>query len=86
MATTPRVHPTGLVDPAALAAKTKLLAAEALRGAGGSLIDARGARFVDEGGPARCNDGGDAGGGGVGGCEDCNFYVSKGLIKRQILY
>jgi aspartate oxidase len=43
-----QVHPTGFVDPANPAAKTKFLAAEALRGAGGLLLDARGARFVRE--------------------------------------
>ncbi|KAJ7189999.1 Flavocytochrome c [Mycena pura] len=43
-----QVHPTGFVDPAAPAARTKFLAAEALRGAGGLLLDAAGARFVQE--------------------------------------
>ncbi|KAJ6530182.1 Flavocytochrome c [Mycena capillaripes] len=43
-----QVHPTGFVDPANPSAKTKFLAAEALRGAGGLLLDARGARFVRE--------------------------------------
>jgi aspartate oxidase len=43
-----QVHPTGFVDPADPGAKTKFLAAEALRGAGGLLLDARGARFVRE--------------------------------------
>jgi len=43
-----QVHPTGLVDPTDPACKVKLLAAEALRGAGGLLIDADGHRFVDE--------------------------------------
>ncbi|KAJ7242180.1 Flavocytochrome c [Mycena haematopus] len=43
-----QVHPTGFVDPANPAAKTKFLAAEALRGAGGLLLDARGARFIRE--------------------------------------
>ncbi|KAJ6484637.1 Flavocytochrome c [Mycena sanguinolenta] len=43
-----QVHPTGFVDPAHPDAKTKFLAAEALRGAGGLLLDARGARFVRE--------------------------------------
>ncbi|KAJ7617280.1 FAD binding domain-containing protein, partial [Roridomyces roridus] len=40
-----QVHPTGFVDPGA---KTKFLAAEALRGVGGLLIDGKGVRFVDE--------------------------------------
>ncbi|KAK7045164.1 fumarate reductase [Favolaschia claudopus] len=43
-----QVHPTGFVDPANPAAKTKFLAAEALRGAGGMLLDGRGRRFVRE--------------------------------------
>jgi flavocytochrome c len=43
-----QVHPTGLVDPRDPQAKVKFLAAEALRGVGGLLIDATGNRFVDE--------------------------------------
>ena len=43
-----QVHPTGFVDPKDPSAKTKFLAAEALRGVGGILIDKDGARFVDE--------------------------------------
>ncbi|GAA5933731.1 hypothetical protein JCM10213_008578 [Rhodosporidiobolus nylandii] len=43
-----QVHPTGLVDPSEPDAKVKFLAAEALRGVGGLLIDAEGNRFVDE--------------------------------------
>ena len=43
-----QVHPTGLVDPREPDAKVKWLAAEALRGAGGVIIDARGQRFCDE--------------------------------------
>lgn len=43
-----QVHPTGLVDPKDPDAKVKFLAAEALRGVGGLLIDATGNRFVDE--------------------------------------
>lgn len=43
-----QVHPTGLVDPNEADAKVKFLAAEALRGVGGLLLDNTGARFVDE--------------------------------------
>jgi flavocytochrome c len=43
-----QVHPTGLVDPKDPSAKTKFLAAEALRGEGGLLINSKGERFVDE--------------------------------------
>jgi flavocytochrome c len=43
-----QVHPTGLVDPNEPDAKVKFLAAEALRGVGGLLLDNTGARFVDE--------------------------------------
>ncbi len=43
-----QVHPTGFVDPKDPNAKTKFLAAEALRGVGGILIDQQGARFVNE--------------------------------------
>ncbi|EJT45212.1 fumarate reductase (NADH) [Trichosporon asahii var. asahii CBS 2479] len=43
-----QVHPTGLVDPKDPQAKVKFLAAEALRGCGGLLIDSTGHRFVDE--------------------------------------
>jgi len=43
-----QVHPTGLVDPKEPDAKTKFLAAEALRGAGGLLLDNEGDRFCDE--------------------------------------
>ncbi|KAG6821015.1 hypothetical protein H0H93_007905 [Arthromyces matolae] len=43
-----QVHPTGLVDPKEPDAKVKFLAAEALRGVGGLLLDSNGKRFVDE--------------------------------------
>ncbi|KIK27845.1 hypothetical protein PISMIDRAFT_674136 [Pisolithus microcarpus 441] len=43
-----QVHPTGLVDPNEPNAKVKFLAAEALRGVGGLLLDNHGDRFVDE--------------------------------------
>jgi len=43
-----QVHPTGLVKPDDADAKVKFLAAEALRGVGGVLIDARGNRFANE--------------------------------------
>lgn len=43
-----QVHPTGLVDPNEADAKVKFLAAEALRGVGGLLLDNEGQRFVDE--------------------------------------
>jgi len=43
-----QVHPTGLVHPDDPDAKVKFLAAEALRGCGGILLDANGQRFCDE--------------------------------------
>lgn len=43
-----QVHPTGLVDPNEPDAKVKFLAAEALRGVGGILLNREGDRFVDE--------------------------------------
>jgi succinate dehydrogenase/fumarate reductase flavoprotein subunit len=43
-----QVHPTGLVDPKEPDAKVKFLAAEALRGVGGILLDKNGNRFADE--------------------------------------
>lgn len=43
-----QIHPTGLVDPAEPEAKVKFLAAEALRGCGGVLLDNQGERFADE--------------------------------------
>ncbi|GAA5828937.1 hypothetical protein JCM3766R1_003875 [Sporobolomyces carnicolor] len=43
-----QVHPTGLIDPSEPDAKVKFLAAEALRGCGGLLLDGEGNRFADE--------------------------------------
>jgi len=43
-----QVHPTGLVKPDDPDAKVKFLAAEALRGVGGVLIDRKGERFANE--------------------------------------
>ena len=41
-----QVHPTGLVHPGEPDAKVKFLAAEALRGVGGILVDANGDRYT----------------------------------------
>ncbi|GAA5938557.1 uncharacterized protein JCM15063_005353 [Sporobolomyces koalae] len=43
-----QVHPTGLIDVSEQDAKVKFLAAEALRGCGGLLLDGEGNRFADE--------------------------------------
>merc|ERR1712151_880092 len=43
-----QVHPTGLVHPEEPDAKVKFLAAEALRGVGGVLLDINGKRFSNE--------------------------------------
>jgi len=43
-----QVHPTGLVHPEEPDAKVKFLAAEALRGVGGVLLDINGKRFANE--------------------------------------
>lgn len=43
-----QVHPTGLIDPRNPSSKTKWLAAEALRGHGGILIDRDGYKFAND--------------------------------------
>jgi len=43
-----QVHPTGLVKPDDPDSKVKFLAAEALRGVGGLILDANGKRFANE--------------------------------------
>jgi len=43
-----QVHPTGLVDPNEPEAKVKFLAAEALRGVGGLILNNQGERFCNE--------------------------------------
>lgn len=43
-----QVHPTGLVDPADPGNKVKFLAAEALRGSGGIILDGNGEKFCDD--------------------------------------
>jgi succinate dehydrogenase/fumarate reductase flavoprotein subunit len=43
-----QVHPTGLVHPDEPDAKVKFLAAEALRGVGGIVLNAEGKRFANE--------------------------------------
>lgn len=43
-----QIHPTGLIDPEERDAKVKFLAAEALRGSGGIVLDRDGKRFADE--------------------------------------
>ncbi|GBG24788.1 Succinate dehydrogenase ubiquinone flavoprotein subunit, mitochondrial [Hondaea fermentalgiana] len=43
-----QIHPTGIVDPNEPDAKVKFLAAEALRGSGGVILDQNGERFCDE--------------------------------------
>ena len=43
-----QIHPTGLVHPDDPDARVKWLAAEALRGAGGILLDRDGKRFYNE--------------------------------------
>jgi succinate dehydrogenase/fumarate reductase flavoprotein subunit len=43
-----QIHPTGFIDPADPKSMLKFLAAEALRGEGGVLLNAQGKRFVNE--------------------------------------
>jgi len=43
-----QVHPTGVVHPTDPNAKVKFLAAEALRGEGGIILDGNGKRIVNE--------------------------------------
>jgi flavocytochrome c len=43
-----QVHPTGLIDPKDPGSKWKFLAAEALRGEGGILLNNKGQRFCDD--------------------------------------
>ncbi|KAJ7056026.1 Flavocytochrome c [Mycena amicta] len=90
-----QVHPTGFVDPKNPDAPTKFLAAEALRGVGGILLDAEGNRFVEEverrdvvtramqeaeaKGPVRIVLGEKAS---KEVDKHCAFYVGKGLMKR----
>ncbi|CDR45974.1 RHTO0S11e07008g1_1 [Rhodotorula toruloides] len=89
-----QVHPTGLVDPREPDAKVKFLAAEALRGVGGLLVNKEGDRFADELGhrdyvtgriwednkrPVRLVLNGQAG-------KEiewhCKHYVGRGLMKK----
>ncbi|POY76485.1 hypothetical protein BMF94_0686 [Rhodotorula taiwanensis] len=89
-----QVHPTGLVDPNEPDAKVKFLAAEALRGCGGLLLNKNGDRFCDELGhrdyvtgriwednkmPVRLVLNGEA-------SKEiewhCKHYVGRGLMKR----
>ncbi|KZW03160.1 Flavocytochrome c [Exidia glandulosa HHB12029] len=92
-----QVHPTGFVDPSNPTSSTKFLAAEALRGAGGILVNAEGQRFVNEldrrdAVSASIQTVLAAGSGPVRLLmtesavdsikEHCKFYVAKGLMKR----
>lgn len=92
-----QVHPTGFIDPKDPEAKTKFLAAEALRGVGGLLIDNTGARFINElerrdTVTAKMQEVIGAGRGPIrlvlnSAAADvlkahCGFYVSKGLMKK----
>jgi succinate dehydrogenase/fumarate reductase flavoprotein subunit len=51
-----QVHPTGLIHPEEPDAKVKFLAAEALRGVGGVLLDINGNRFRQRARPPRLRD------------------------------
>lgn len=92
-----QVHPTGFVDPGNAESSTKFLAAEALRGAGGILVDGRGLRFVNELDrrdivSAAVQEVLQAGHGPIRLLlteaavesikEHCKFYIAKGLMKR----
>ncbi|GAA6061068.1 hypothetical protein JCM10212_000111 [Sporobolomyces blumeae] len=89
-----QVHPTGLVDLSDPDAKVKFLAAEALRGVGGLLLDGEGNRFADELGhrdyvtqriwdngkyPVRLILNGEAT---QSIAWHCKHYVGRGLMKR----
>lgn len=43
-----QLHPTGFIDPKKPTDRTKFLAAEALRGAGGIMVNQKGVRFANE--------------------------------------
>jgi len=89
-----QVHPTGLVDPNEPESKVKFLAAEALRGVGGLLLNKEGDRFCNELGhrdyvtgemwknkkaPYRLI----LNGAGAKEIEwHCKHYVGRGLMKR----
>ncbi|KIY53028.1 Flavocytochrome c [Fistulina hepatica ATCC 64428] len=92
-----QVHPTGFVDPKDPTAKTKFLAAEALRGVGGLLVDAQGRRFVNEldlrdAVTAKMQELGRAGRAPIRLILNtasyevlkahCDFYISKGLMRK----
>jgi len=88
-----QVHPTGLVDPNEPDAKVKFLAAEALRGVGGLLLNADGKRFCDELGTRDYVTGEMWKGKGpfrlvlnAAGSKDiewhCKHYVGRGLMKK----
>jgi len=87
-----QVHPTGLVHPDEPDAKVKFLAAEALRGVGGLLLDIEGNRFCNELGRRDYVSGEMAKGKGpfrlvlnsAGSKEiewHCKHYVGRGLMK-----
>eukprot|EP00004_Rigifila_ramosa_P016135 TRINITY_DN37_c0_g1_i2.p1 TRINITY_DN37_c0_g1~~TRINITY_DN37_c0_g1_i2.p1 ORF type:complete len:651 (-),score=171.07 TRINITY_DN37_c0_g1_i2:31-1908(-) len=88
-----QVHPTGLVHPDEPDAKVKFLAAEALRGVGGLLLDREGNRFCNELG-RRDYVSGEMGKGkgpfrlvlNSAGAKEiewhCKHYVGRGLMKH----